>query len=146
MSLAPHTLRSTRTVKGAKRVGRGNSSQKGTTAGRGTKGQKSRTGGRGGLKLKTLRKQILKVPKVRGFKSFKPRAQTVTLKVLEGAVVAKQVVTPAWLVSRGLIRTVAHPVKVVATGTLTKAITLKDCVASKGAMAIIEKAGGTIVS
>ncbi len=146
MSLAPHTLRATRTNKGAKRVGRGNASQKGTTGARGTKGQKSRSGGRGGLKIKTLRKQILKVPKVRGFKSFKPKAQTVTLKALESVVVAKQVVTPAWLVSRGLVRTVANPIKVVATGAITKAITLKDCVASKGAAALIEKVGGSILS
>lgn len=146
MSLAPHTLHSRRSTKGAKRVGRGNSSQKGTTAGRGTKGQKSRTGGRGGMKIMGLRRQLLKIPKSRGFKSFKAVAQTVTLKRIEAVVVDKQIVTPAWLVSRKIIRTVDAPVKVVATGSISKAITLKDCLASKGAIAAIEKAGGSILS
>lgn len=145
MSLAPHTLRSNRT-RPSKRVGRGNSSQKGTTGGRGIKGQKSRSGGRGGLKLKGMRREILKTPKLRGFKSFKPVAQTVTLKVLDAATTANQVVTPAWLVSRGLIRSANAPVKVVSTGTITKAVTLKACLASKTAVAAIEKAGGSLVS
>lgn len=146
MSLAPHTLRTKGTTRGAKRVGRGNGSQKGTTAGRGTKGQKARSGGRGGLKLKGLRREILKAPKSRGFKSFKVEAQTLTLKALNEVVQDKQVVTPAWLVSRGLVRTVDAPIKLVSTGTITKVITLKGCVASKTAVAAIEKAGGSIVS
>ncbi len=146
MSLAPHTLRTNRTTSPRKRVGRGNSSQKGTTGGRGIKGQKSRSGGRGGLKLKGLRREILKAPKSRGFKSFKPVAQTVTLKALNAVVTANQVVTPAWLASRGLVRKADLPVKIVSTGTLDKAITVKACVASKTAAAAIEKAGGSLVS
>ena len=145
MSLAPHTLRSKR-AKPGKRVGRGNGSQKGTTAARGTKGQKSRSGGRAGLKIKGLRKNLMKIPKSRGFKSFKPRAQTVPLDQLDAKVAAGQMVTPKWLAAAGLITNVAMPVKIVATGVITKSITLKGCVASKGALAAIEKAGGKIVA
>lgn len=145
MSLAPHTLRSKR-AKPGKRVGRGNGSQKGTTAARGTKGQKSRSGGRGGLKIKGLRKNLMKIPKSRGFKSFKPQAQTVTLHQLDAKVTAGQIVTPKWLAAAGLITSAAKPIKIVATGAITKSVTLKDCLASKGVIAAIEKAGGKIVS
>jgi large subunit ribosomal protein L15 len=143
MSLAPHTVRSIRT-KSAKRVGRGNGSQKGTTAARGTKGQKSRSGGRGGLKIKGLRANLLKVPKLRGFKSFKPKPQTVTLQQIDGKASAGQMVTPKWLASVGLIRDTKLPVKLVATGTLSKSIIVKDCLASKGVLSALEKAGGKI--
>ncbi|OGH64835.1 MAG: 50S ribosomal protein L15 [Candidatus Magasanikbacteria bacterium RIFCSPHIGHO2_01_FULL_41_23] len=145
MPLAPHTLSSQRT-KSAKRVGRGNASQKGTTAGRGTKGQKSRSGGRGGLKLKGLRKNIMKIPKLRGFKSFKPQAQTVTLARIEAMVKADQFVTPKWLVAAHIVSSAVLPVKIVATGKITKPVIIKDCLVSKGALAAIEKAGGKIVS
>lgn len=143
--LAPHTLKSNR-VKPGKRVGRGNASQKGTTAARGTKGQKSRSGGRGGLKIKGLRANLLKVPKLRGFKSGRPAAQTVTLAQLESKVTAGQVVTPKWLAARHLVASAAMPVKIVATGAITKPVTVKDCLLSKGALAAVEKAGGKFVS
>lgn len=143
--LAPHTLSSKRARPG-KRVGRGNGSQKGTTGARGTKGQKSRSGGRAGLKLKGLRKGLMKIPKSRGFKSFKSRAQVITLKQLDAKVSAGQIVTAKWLAMVGLIVDANGLVKIVATGTITKPITLKDCVASKGALEAITKVGGTIVS
>lgn len=146
MSLAPHTLRVRRTTKGAKRVGRGNASQKGTTAGRGTKGQKARSGGRGGLKIKSLRKQLLKIPKKRGFTSPKPKAQTVTFRRLESMTVAGQVVTPVWLKSVGIIRRADQTVKIVATGALTKPVTVRGCVLSKTALAALEKVGGKVVA
>lgn len=146
MSLAPHTLRVRRTTKAAKRVGRGNASQKGTTAGRGTKGQKARSGGRGGLKFKSLRKQLLKIPKKRGFRSPKPQAQTVTFRRLESVTTAGQVVTPQWLKSVGIVRRADQVVKIVATGALTKPVTIRGCVLSKTALAALEKVGGKIVA
>ncbi len=144
MTLAPHTLKSTARTKPAKRVGRGNSSQKGTTAGRGTKGQKSRAGGRGGLKLKGFRKSLLKIPKVRGFKSHRPRVQIITVKQLEHHAKVGHLVTPKWLASIGLVQNPLLSVKIVGNTPVTKVITMKGCLASKGAALIIEKAGGTI--
>lgn len=146
MSLAPHTLSVSRTSKRAKRVGRGNASQKGTTAGRGTKGQKARTGGRGGLKVMSLRKQLLKIPKSRGFKSPKPKAVTVTFRRLESVTTAGQVVTPVWLKSVGIIARTDRTVKIVATGALTKPVTIRGCVLSKTALVALEKVGGKIVA
>lgn len=145
MTLAPHTLKDKSRSKPAKRVGRGNASQKGTSAGRGTKGQKSRAGGRGGLKLKGLRKSILKIPKSRGFKSHRPEVQTLTLKQLDAHTKAGQMVTPKWLASVGLVASSTLAVKIVGNGVVTKAFTVKECLASKGATAAIEKAGGKLV-
>ncbi len=146
MALSIHTLTpGKRTQKPARRVGRGNSTQKGTTAGKGTKGQKARSGARGGLKLKGFRQSLLKVPKVRGFKSNKPRPETVSLATLERVCQGGEVVTPYWLHKKGLVPSVANGVKILRTGELTKKITVEGCIASKGAVAAIEKAGGVLV-
>lgn len=145
MALTPHTLSAgKRTTRGSRRLGRGNASQKGTTAGKGTKGQKARTGGRGGLKMKGLKKGLLKVPKIRGFKSPHPRPAMVTLAMLERAGVVGQRITPVWLVKRGLVSSIDHGVKIVGTGALTKALTIEECLVSRGAVAVIEKAGGKV--
>ncbi len=130
--------------KTSKRVGRGNASQKGTTAGRGMKGQRARSGGRKGLAVKGFKQSFQKVPKVRGFKSIVPKKQTVTLAVLERICKDGDVVTPKYLDQKGILRKPQFGVKVVATGELTKKITLKDCFASKKVIEAVEKAGGKL--
>jgi large subunit ribosomal protein L15 len=64
-----------------KRVGRGNSSGKGTYSARGLKGQKSRAGvSRAKLKRLGMKKNLLKIPKVRGFKSLQGKNQVVSVE------------------------------------------------------------------
>lgn len=146
MPLSSHTIKpNDKAHRDKKRVGRGNASQKGTTAGRGTKGQKARTGGRGGLKLKGLRSSLLKVPKLRGFKSHFERPETITLSTLDRVYAAGATVTPRQLCADKLISTVKKGVKILATGNLTKALTIEGCVASKAAAIAVEKAGGRLV-
>ena len=146
MTLSLHTLSSgSRVSRSARRVGRGNASQKGTTAGKGTKGQKARTGGRGGLKVLGLRRTLMKVPKNRGFKSIYKKPALVNLSKLERIALPNQAITPVWLAKRGIISTIDNGVKVVASGKLTKAVVVKGCLASKGAVAAIEKTGGKVV-
>ena len=127
-----------------KRVGRGNATQKGTTAGRGTKGQKARSGGKGGLKLKGFKKSLQSIPKVRGFNSLKPKKETVSLSVLERITKDGDVVTPKYLKKMGVVDKPQFGVKVVASGELKKKITLKGCFASKMAIEAIESAGGKL--
>lgn len=146
MTLSLHTLNPGRRVsRSARRVGRGNASQKGTTAGKGTKGQKARTGGRGGLKVLGLRRTLMKVPKNRGFKSMYAKPELVNLTTLERVAVTNQTITPVWLAKRKIVSTINNGVKIVASGKLTKAVTVQGCLASKGAVAAIEKTGGKVV-
>ncbi|HPT08526.1 MAG TPA: 50S ribosomal protein L15 [bacterium] len=66
-----------------KRLGRGNSSGKGTYSGKGLKGQKARAGvSRSKLKRLGMKHDLLKTPKVRGFKSLKPKNQVVNISVI----------------------------------------------------------------
>jgi large subunit ribosomal protein L15 len=125
-----------------KRVGRGNASR-GTYSGKGMKGQRARSGGRGGLKLRGLKQSMMAQPKARGFTSPNPRAQVVNLQQLDKAFAAGDTVDVAALAKRGLVVGTTTPVKLLATGKLSKALTVKLQGASKTAQEAVTKAGGS---
>lgn len=146
MTIGAHTIKSqlgSRTT--TKRLGRGAGSGKGTTAGRGTKGQRARSGGRSGRARLGFKASLQKVPKLRGFKSFKPTVENVTLAALNRAFADGVVVTKPMLEKSGLIHSSKSIVKVLATGKLEKKITLKGCVATASAVKLIEVAGGKLL-
>lgn len=145
MELTPSTIQPAKgSQKGQKRVGRGNASGKGTTAARGTKGQRARSGGTRGIARRALKSNIQKVPKLRGFRSMYARPETVTLTNLNSKFSDGDVVTPAILKQKKLIRGISE-VKVLASGELTKKITIKGCLVSKKVAEMIEKLGGQVV-
>ena len=97
-----------------KRVGRGIGSKKGKTAGRGTKGQLSRTGKKirpgfegGQLPL------VNRLPKLRGFKSRRPKAVTISLNKLDKFKEGTKV-SADFLVKEGFISNIRTPYKIVA--------------------------------
>ena len=104
------------------RVGRG-LARRGAMSGRGTKGQRARSGGKSGLKVKGLRQTLLRIPKSRGFKSPVVKAATVSLRDVNDV-----------------------SLKILGTGALTKALTVKGCQVTQSAKKQIEAAGGTIAS
>lgn len=146
MALSAHTIQPhPKSHTSKKRVGRGNGSGKGTYSSRGLKGQRARSGGKGGVQRRGFKAALQKVPKLRGFHSLVNKKELVTLTTLERIVASGDVVTPAFLHKKGVVDAPKNGVKVVATGTLTKNITLKGCLVSKTGIAAIEKAGGSIV-
>ena len=126
-----------------KRVGRGNGSGHGTYSTRGLKGQKSRSGV-SGLKRLGMKKQLLAVPKKRGFRSLAPKAQPVTLAELNMAFKDGAAITPQSLVSAGLAHTAKAKIKILAQGALTlKNIKVSGVSLSEGARVQVEKNGGS---
>jgi large subunit ribosomal protein L15 len=131
-------------TKRRKVVGRGRGSGHGTTAGRGGKGQTARTGSSipawfegGQMPL------IRRLPK-RGFTNiFKRDYAIINIKILD-RFESGQDITPALLVSEGLIRSRNDGVKVLGTGTLTKVLTVHAHKFSQSAAAKIEAAGGKV--
>ena len=126
-----------------KRVGRGPGSGLGKTSGRGEKGQKSRSGfahhdGFEGGQMPLHRR----VPK-RGFTNarFKKEFAEVNLGTLE-VFDAGTIVTPEILLKRGMIKKVRDGVKVLAKGTVTKALTVRAHKFSAKAQEQITGAGG----
>ena len=124
------------------RKGRGISAGQGKTAGRCTKGQKARTGHRkmpAGF-MGGQRAIMQAVPKLKGFKSFHPKAEVVytdRLNELKG-VVDNYALAEASLISSPFVK-----VKILSRGELTSKIELKTQFASKSAVEAIKKAGGS---
>ena len=139
-----NTLKSAKGSRPAKkRVGRGIGSGTGKTCGRGHKGQKSRTGGgiRAGFEGGQQPLQM-RLPKF-GFNSAKARVTAeVTLSELgqiDGEVIDLQALKDADLIRDGMLRA-----KVMLSGEIKKAVTLKGIRVTKGARAAIEAAGGKV--
>lgn len=142
MSLSLHTLKPAKgSTQTRRRVGRGG--KRGTTSGKGTKGQRARSSGRKRLAMKGLRKTLMAIPKQGGFRSRYPKVATVTLEDLEKRFQAGDVVTSKSLAAKRLIHDV-EPYKVLSSGSLTKALTVKAAGASASAKIAIEKAGGKL--
>jgi large subunit ribosomal protein L15 len=125
------------------RVGRGASAGQGKTSGRGVKGQRARKGGYHKVGFEGGQMPLQRrLPKV-GFRSAikKTRAE-VRLHELNGIDAA--VIDLAALKAAGIVPVFAEQAKVVLSGELKKAVTLRGVAATKGAAEAITKAGGTI--
>jgi large subunit ribosomal protein L15 len=129
-----------------KRLGRGPGSGTGKTAGKGHKGSKARTGhgGPGGGKPGFEGGQMpltRRIPK-RGFNNpSREEPQVVRLGDLEGV---EGDVTMESLTAAGLVRPRRGPVKVLANGQLTRAVTVRGIKLSAGAREKIVAAGGRV--
>jgi large subunit ribosomal protein L15 len=125
------------------RVGRGASAGQGKTCGRGVKGQRARKGGYHKVGFEGGQMPIQRrMPKV-GFRS-KMQALHAEVRLDELAKVEGNVIDLDTLKKANVIPTFAGHAKVVLSGEITKAYTLKGIGATKGAREAIEKAGGTV--
>ncbi|MFQ6122188.1 MAG: 50S ribosomal protein L15 [Dehalococcoidales bacterium] len=128
-----------------KRVGRGNGSGHGTYSGRGLKGQKSRTGHRlrpgfegGQLPL------IKRLPQKRGFANiFRTEYNIVNIDKLNIFESGSEV-TPEKLVAAGVVKSLRHPIKILANGEINHPLLVKANKFSAAAKAKIEAAGGKV--
>jgi len=125
-----------------RRVGRGIGSGLGKTAGRGHKGQKSRSGGFHKVGFEGGQMPMHRRLPKRGFKSTTLRFNAeITLTTLE--MLGASEVDMLTLKQAGLVGELIRVVKVVKTGSLTKAVKLTGIGATLGAKAAIEAVGGT---
>lgn len=142
-------LNSIKPAAGAKhakrRVGRGIGSGLGKTAGRGHKGQKSRAGGYHKVGFEGGQMPLQRRLPKRGFKShlLKFNAE-VTLDQLNTLDMAD--IDVLALKQAGLVGQIAKVVKVVKTGAVSKAFKLNGVLATAGAKAAIEAAGGSVAA
>ena len=135
-----------------KRVGRGEGSGVGKTSGRGHKGLGARSGAKkrvnfeGGQNPLHMRMRKLRGPTKKTsmpFEKFRTRTQPVNLKDLEARFDKGADVTLDALRDKGLGTRKGIPVKILAKGEVTKALTVHAHAFSASARAAIEAAGGT---
>ena len=128
-----------------KRVGRGNGSGHGTYSGRGCKGQKSRAGykmrpGFEGGQLPLIKR----LPRKRGFVNiFRIEYSAINLNKLNMFESGSEV-TPESLLAAGLLKSLRHPVKILAQGDINHPLVVKAHKFSTAAKAKIEAAGGRV--
>ena len=126
-----------------KRVGRGYGSGTGVTSGRGHKGQKSRSGYRRKRGFEGGQMPLhRRVPKRGFFNPFRVEYAVVNLDTLGERFEAGAEVTPDLLRERGLVRSSARLVKVLARGGLDVSLTVKAHKFSRKAVEQIAAAGG----
>jgi large subunit ribosomal protein L15 len=142
MTIKVHDLKpAPGSTKRAKRVGRGIAGKGGKTAGRGTKGQKARgqvpaafEGGQMPLHMR--------LPKQKGFNNpFRVEYQAINLDTIEESGLDE--VSPTSLHGKGLTHKGAL-VKVLARGTVSRAVSVQAHAFSKAAADAITAAGGTV--
>ncbi len=135
-----------------KRIGRGEGSGTGKTSGRGQKGAGARSGSKrraafeGGQMPIHMRMRKLRGPHMKKsmpFEPFRTHTQPVNLAALEDRFEAGAEVTLETLREHGLATRREVPVKVLAKGELTKALTVHAHAFSASAKARIEAAGGS---
>jgi len=126
-----------------KRVGRGIGSGTGKTAGRGHKGQKARAGGFHKVGFEGGQMPLHRRLPKRGFQSLTAgdtaEVRLDTLQKMTAESIDLEVLKKAGVVSR-----LAKRAKVILAGEIKRKVMLKGVLASKGAQAAFEKAGGSI--
>ena len=136
-TLKPHP----RSRKARLRVGRGASAGQGKTCGRGVKGQRARKGGYHKVGFEGGQMPLQRrLPKV-GFRS-KMKATRAEVRLSELAKLDVAVIDLEALKKADIVPVFAEQAKVVLSGEIKKAVTLKGIGATKGARAAIEAAGG----
>jgi large subunit ribosomal protein L15 len=125
------------------RVGRGASAGQGKTCGRGVKGQRARKGGYHKVGFEGGQMPLQRRLPKQGFRSaIKPTRAEVRLDELAG--IDAPVIDLGALIAANIVPVYTEKAKVILSGSLTKAITLKGVAATRGARAAIEAAGGKI--
>ena len=129
--------------KSKKRVGRGIGSGSGKTCGRGHKGQKSRSGGYHKVGFEGGQTPIQRrLPKF-GFRSIKKKnIAEVSLGDINN--LTSDICTPQSIKNYGLVAKNMKSIRILASGSITKALNVSGLHCTKGAKIAITKASGTV--
>jgi large subunit ribosomal protein L15 len=129
--------------KKSKRLGRGIGSGKGKTCGRGHKGQRARAGGYHKVGFEGGQMPLQRrIPKS-GFRSQQSlHRQEVYLSELNHT--ESTVIDLAVLIQEGIVRFDTKDVKIIASGEITRAVTIRGLAVTSGAKKAIEAAKGTV--
>ena len=129
----------------SKRIGRGNASGQGRTAGKGHKGYNSRSGTKDRFHFEGGQMPLMRRLPKRGFSNygFRKEVQIVNLERIVSLGVDK--VDINILYSRGVVKSLDIPVKILGNGDIKKSIEITANMFSKSAIEKVKKAGGKAI-
>ena len=125
------------------RVGRGIGSGLGKTGGRGHKGQHARAGGYHKVGFEGGQMPLQRRLPKRGFRSMTAK-DTAEVRLHDLAKLSAEVIDLAALKAANVVPIFVKKAKVILSGKLEKAVTLRGLALTKGARAAVLAAGGTI--
>ena len=126
------------------RVGRGIGSGMGKTSGRGHKGQRARKGGRGKVGFEGGQMPIQRRLPKRGFNSpLVNKTAEVRLSELSKLKIEGDIDLAALKIAN-VVPATAEQAKIIKSGELTRKVSLKGILVTKGAREAIEAAGGSV--
>jgi large subunit ribosomal protein L15 len=129
--------------KKSNRIGRGIAAGQGKTAGRGTKGQNSRTGSSRKPGFEGGSNPLLqRMPKLPGFKSHKTKPDVVYTGQMIN--IKAKTINNQVIFENGLISSPFSRVKLIVKGNVDIPLNIELQLASKSAVDMIKKAGGSI--
>lgn len=127
----------------SKRLGRGIGSGKGKTCGRGHKGQKARAGGYHKVGFEGGQMPLQRrIPKS-GFRS-RAALQRAEVYLSDLQKMKADVIDLAVLIEEGIVRSDTKDAKIINTGELKRAVTIRGLPITKGARRVIESAKGKV--
>lgn len=139
-------LNTIKPAKGSKpvklRVGRGIGSGLGKTAGRGHKGQTARSGGYHKVGFEGGQMPIQRRLPKRGFKSAM-KALTGEVRLSEIEKMSEIEIDLVALKKAGVVDAFVQTAKLIKSGTLTRKVSFKGVMATKGAKEVVEGLGGS---
>lgn len=139
-----NTIRSSEGArKKSKRVGRGIGCTLGKTCGRGHKGQKARSGGFHKVGFEGGQMPLQRrLPKIGFTSQISKYSSEVRLNELNG--LDADVIDVNILIAANIVPTFTKKVKIIKSGEINKAVSLKGIKVTKGAKEAIEMAGGQV--
>jgi len=126
-----------------KRLGRGIGSGLGKTSGRGHKGQHARAGGYHKVGFEGGQMPLQRRLPKRGFRSLMAK-NSAEVRLNELAKIKAEVIDLAALKAANIVPQQATRAKVILSGKLESAVSLRGVAVTKGARAAIEAAGGKV--
>jgi len=132
-------------IRGTKRIGRGNASGQGRTAGKGHKGYQSRSGTKNRFHFEGGQTPLMRRLPKRGFSNygFRKEVQIVNLERISTLQLDK--VNPAILFEKGVVKHADIIVKILGNGNIDKPLEVTAHMFSKSAIEKLEKAGGKAI-
>lgn len=132
-------------TKSSKRIGRGPASGHGKTSTKGHKGQKARSGGTKGPSFEGGQTPLQRRLPKRGFKNFDFKKEYAVLNIRDLAMLeGVDVITPELLMELGMVRELGSGIKILGTGEISRAITVRAHAFSASAVSKIGAAGGKV--
>ncbi|HOE68251.1 MAG TPA: 50S ribosomal protein L15 [Candidatus Omnitrophota bacterium] len=131
--------------KRAKRLGCGIGSGHGKTSTKGHKGQRSRSGYRFRPGFEGGQNPFYRLLPKRGFNNAEFKTTYAIVNLDQIAAVAEKEITPELLVGRGIVKNLRDGVKILGTGDLKGAVTVKAHSFSASAKSKIEAKGGQAI-